>query len=321
MTTPPVAPPASHARPVQEGLLMRRLLCPIDLSETSAAALDSAAELARATGAEITALFVFPTVRAIGAEGGALPWPMIPDPGARSVVAKDVEEFVRGARQAGASVRARLEIGDPATEILAAADDMKADAIVIGTHGRSALERWVLGSVAQRVLRGARCPVLAVCSRRPHTPAVGPRPDGPILCALDLQEGSASTLRYALQLGRVTGRRVTVVHVIEDPWHYEEAALRAHVDWVGVRRQLVDDATDCLRGLLQAESTPGQPVDQLLGLGRPYRQILEFAAEQGASMIVMGRHGPGRPRGGLCGSNADHVMRAANCPVLTVRGA
>lgn len=311
---------AQRVREGSQGLRYRHLLCPIDLSETSGAALDVAAELARATGAEITALFVFPAVRAYAADATDGPASMLPEPGVRSVVSKDVEEFVRAARLSGATVRARMEVGDPAAEILAAAAETRADAIVLGTHGRSGAERWLLGSVAQKVLRGAHCPVLSVAGGREGAQASRDS-GGPILCALDLLDGSPATLRHALYLGRTTGRPVAVVHVIEDPWQFELAAVHAQIDWSGLRRDLEEEAVGRLRRVLLAECGTSADVERLIVSGKPYREVLRMVEEHGASVVVMGRHGHPGARGGLFGSNAEHVMRAAKCPVLTVCGA
>jgi nucleotide-binding universal stress UspA family protein len=69
---------------------------------------------------------------------------------------------VAAAREAGVRARFSLRVGVPAKEIIAAADEEKARMIVIGTHGRSGLDRLLLGSVAERVIRRASCPVLTV---------------------------------------------------------------------------------------------------------------------------------------------------------------
>ena len=69
---------------------------------------------------------------------------------------------VAAARQAGIRARFSLRVGVPTKEIVAAADEEKARMIVIGTHGRSGLDRLLLGSVAERVIRRASCPVLTV---------------------------------------------------------------------------------------------------------------------------------------------------------------
>ncbi len=73
-----------------------------------------------------------------------------------------LEEWAGGARAVGRKVRTLLRSGVPHTEIVAAAKDEHADLVVVGTHGRGALQRLLIGSVADRVVRTAPCPVLVV---------------------------------------------------------------------------------------------------------------------------------------------------------------
>jgi hypothetical protein len=90
--------------------------------------------------------------------------------------------------------------GDPAAEILSAAAAWQADLIVMGTHGRAGLERWILGSVAQAVLRNAPCPVLTVAGARRDEHAAVARDGGGIVCALELND-VGSHAAHALALG------------------------------------------------------------------------------------------------------------------------
>lgn len=73
-----------------------------------------------------------------------------------------VERLERMVRAHDVDVEVAVEIGDPADEILAYADDVEADLIVAGTHGRSGIERRIIGSVAERLVRHASCPVMTV---------------------------------------------------------------------------------------------------------------------------------------------------------------
>ena len=82
--------------------------------------------------------------------------------GARKWAASTLEQWVAKARAEGLNARSALRAGAAHQEIVALATDERADLIVIGTHGRGAIERALLGSVAERVVRLARCPVLTV---------------------------------------------------------------------------------------------------------------------------------------------------------------
>jgi nucleotide-binding universal stress UspA family protein len=136
---------------------------------------------------------------------------------------------------------------------------------------------------------------------------------------VDLAEQTTVPLKYALHLGRITRRPVCVVHVIEDPWQYEAAARLARLDWDGLRRQIRDDAATGLEQRIRAECEKSEGVERLVLAGKPYREILQLAEERDAAMIVVGRQEAAAARAALFGSTAEHLMRGARCPVLSVR--
>ena len=308
-TIPRKAKPVSGGapEPAVEPPQIRRILCPIDFSEFSLRAAENALELARLWSAEITVLFVFPALPADGAEETS----PLPEAGIRSVVTKDMEEFLRPAGTAGLTLRYGFRVGDPAREILAAASALRPDLLVMGTHGRSGFERWVLGSVTDRVLRKARCPVLTV-----SLPANGPDqvPAKRVLCAIDLSETSERTLAYALALASKAKAPLTVVHVVEGITE-ATAPVPYGVSQYGLR--LEAEARERLHRVLP--SSAGCPVEEVVVTGKPYREILRLAAERGASLIVVGTHGPDPVDRMFFGSTADHVVRDAPCAVVTVR--
>jgi nucleotide-binding universal stress UspA family protein len=129
------------------------VLHPTDFSARSAAALDLAASIARDRGARLFVVHVVPddSPPSGPAEGLAC----------RRLCLEKLDE-VRDRHSRGAPIEVDLRHGDPADEILAAADELGADLIVMGTHGRTGLGRVLMGSVAESVLRRARCPVLTI---------------------------------------------------------------------------------------------------------------------------------------------------------------
>ncbi len=296
---------SEHAGTRKEPVSIRRILCPVDFSEFSRAAVAQATVLARASGAEITALFVFPFVPPPVLDAAGVPTPAEPDMGVLSAVAADLSEFLRPIRKAGLRVRLRLKTGDPARQILDHARLAQADLVVMGTHGRSGFERLVLGSVTDRVLRKAACPVLTVS--RPAKGSEEPRPVARILCAIDLSESSTTTLAYALSLARSTGAALTLVHVLEGIV-------------LGSSRELLEaEARQRLREAVTADGPPPCPVAETVVAGKPYREILRLAAEREADLIVIGSHGRDAEDCAFFGATADHVVRQAPVPVLTVR--
>jgi len=143
---------------------IEKILVPFDLGEPAAHALDFAQKLAASFGASVEALYVVAYVP------NALP---IPELGAIPTVMPSVDELVEDARAqmhealAGEDTRHRylkktVKVGDPRAQILAHAAAEGVDLIVMGTHGRTGARRLLLGSVAERVVREAPCPVLTV---------------------------------------------------------------------------------------------------------------------------------------------------------------
>lgn len=146
---------------------IRRILVPIDFSEASRAAFDYAVELARSVGASIDVLHVWevPTFLAPGSAVvvGASGTPLVEM--VRAAAEDGLEKFVAEAAARGARVdESRAEPGNPASSIAEAARTGGYDLVVMGTHGRTGFSRALIGSVAERVVRHAPCPVLTVRS-------------------------------------------------------------------------------------------------------------------------------------------------------------
>ncbi|MGH7309792.1 MAG: universal stress protein [Candidatus Rokuibacteriota bacterium] len=144
----------------------QRILHPSDFSPASRPALAQAIDLARHDGARLTIMHVItPPVPIVG-EGYVSPtlWADL-DRQMRDHAGKQMRALLTRARQAGVRATGVLLEGPPADRIVRAARRLKADVIVMGTHGRSGLARIFVGSVAGRVIATARCPVLTVRGR------------------------------------------------------------------------------------------------------------------------------------------------------------
>jgi universal stress protein A len=135
---------------------VRRILVPVDFSETARAACDWACSLAAEHGAEVLLLHVFPPAAAFDPTGALLPEP----PGHREKLREKLRRFCPP--DPAVRVSHWLDEGDPAGAILRLAALLGCDLVVMGTHGRTGLSRLLLGSVAEQVLRRAGCPVLTV---------------------------------------------------------------------------------------------------------------------------------------------------------------
>ncbi len=136
-----------------------------DFSPASRAAFSQALRLAKATGGELTIVHVLPSPASLFIAGGYVTqdtWDLI-EGDLRARAGQEMDALVKEAVDAG--VRATPQFVDggiPAEEIVRAAEQDKADILVLGTHGRSGVMKMLLGSVASRVVAIATCPVLTV---------------------------------------------------------------------------------------------------------------------------------------------------------------
>lgn len=296
----------------------RNILCPIDLSDASVRPLAYAATFARWYDARLTVLHVVPTFDPMQVRSGPLGDPVrIMYPMPREAVLNELRRVLNAARLATLDVTLAAEAGDAVATIVNRAVAIPADLLVMATHGRSGFDRLLLGSVTEKVLRKGPCPILTV---PPHAPARAPGDVAftQILCPVDFSPSALQALGFALDLARQAGGAVTVLHAIE--WLAdEEPRAHAHFNVPEYRQHLVEDAQARLQALL-AEEPRGRDMENVVAIGRAYREILKTAAAREADLIVMGAQGRGGVELKLFGSATQQVVRAATCPVLTVRG-
>jgi nucleotide-binding universal stress UspA family protein len=301
---------------------IKRLLCPIDFSEYSGHALDYAAAMAGWYGATVTALHVYTEWPAVGMIPSFGPDAMPPvqlKAADREAVLQHMRTFV-APHARGTAIDVQLaEAPDVYREILAQAESLPADLVVVGTHGRSGFEHLLLGSITEKVVRKAQCPVLVV----PRRDVVGPEHAvhvKQILCPVDFSSGSLAALTYALSLAEEADAHLTLVYVEEMPPELAEHPALGSIDIDRIRAEAHADWLRRLRGLVPDGVKEFCTVDTTISEGRASRAILKLAAERKADLIVMGVQGRGAIDMALFGSNTHEVIRGAACPVLTIRG-
>jgi nucleotide-binding universal stress UspA family protein len=176
----------------------------------------------------------------------------------------------------------------------------------------------LLGSVTEKVLRRAPCPVLIVGKVKAASPG------GPlfrkILCAADLAT-SGPVIDFALSLAEENQAELTLLNVIESlPSETSGAKLYLAVPEIGpLRRELTEQSKERLREAVPDEARQWCEVKELVKVGAAWRAILRAAEETSADLIVMGAraHGPiGRM---FFGSTTSQVVSHSPCPVLVVR--
>jgi nucleotide-binding universal stress UspA family protein len=300
-----------EAAPVE----FRRVLCPVDFSDASRHAIDHATAIAGWYGSHVTALHVLQHPFAfeppiLFAERGGLK-----DLSAnRELVLLRLNDWMATAGSAGVQWDTRIDEGVPADCVLLYARFLPADLIVMGSHGRSGFEHLVLGSVAEKVLRNATCPVLTV---PPRASTVSKLPFKRILCPVDFSTPSIEALQVALSLAEEADAELTVLNVID--WPDDDTFLTETFDSPEMRQQLELQTARRVDALIPDDARVWSRPAAKVAVGKAYQEIVAAANETAADLIVIGVHGRNAFDLTLFGSTTNQVVRRASCPVMTIR--
>jgi nucleotide-binding universal stress UspA family protein len=297
-------------------MVIRCLLCPVDFSDFSRRALHYADALAVRYGADLYVLHVYLEVVPPAVP---LEVPNAPNGGsAREATIGALSEFAKGAGVTR-EVRRVARPGLPVQGILDYAAEIRTDLIVLGTHGRSGLDRALLGSTAERVLHKATCPVLTVPGAAPESVASDRPLFTHVLCAVDFSPATAPAVEHGFSLARDLGAKLTLLHVMEMLSDHDARTWAEHRVWqfVEMRRE---QTLEKLRQLVPDEARPQCQCCERVELGSAARAILRVADHMHADLIVMGPQGLSGAGPLVFGSTTQTVLRHAACPVLTVCG-
>lgn len=277
-----------------------------DLSPASAPALLRARELADRTGASLHLVFAHLLFRADADASGAR---------AESVLRLRLEQFAADTLGVPADdldvVLAVVRDVSAPEAITRYADSVDADVLVVGTHGRTGLGRLLLGSVAERCVGLAPCPVLAVPAK---TPLAAPGPEAPVLVPVDFSDRSRAAVAVGTSLAARYGAPLELVHVVRDAGPYPDLVP----DYVSLSDVDPEEGERARQRLLRL--APGASGVHVL-MGSPTRVLPHLAESIGAGLLVMGTHGRRGAAHALLGSVAEATLRRAPCPVLTLRTA
>lgn len=303
---------------------IKRILCPVDFSDFSRAALKYAVGFARWYDSAITVFHAY-EILVPAAFLGAHPSPFAVEPVSpqpqeiREQIVSELTRFSDSVQSSGVSLRLEVRACGPVQGILAEAASLPADLLVMGTHGRGGLDRLLLGSVTEKVLRKAQCPVLTVPPLGSGAPAEVPALLERILCPVDFSDSSMKALTYAVSLAQESDAQLLLMHVVEAlPMWDEEMVNRFDIS--SYERELIEDARARMRRAVPDQARTWCRPEELASTGKAYREILRVARERDAHVIVMGVHGRNPVDLMLFGSTTHHVIREASCPVLTLRG-
>ncbi len=283
---------------------LRKILCPVDFSDATAAAARWADSLAGHFEAEVTLLHVAPALDLEFAAAQPRPSQLLQIAEHRHrLVRQTIAQFPGGPPLARCTERMVLE-GDPAMEIARASKDGY-DLIVMPTR-QSGLQTWLtIGSVTTHVLHAVECPVLASVRFDTLYQIRG----GAVLCALDLGPQSRSVLQAAAGIARDLEAQLAIVHAAPAFGDALEDFLDAN--WRATLKTRLCQKT----AALQREAGAEGPI--IVEPGDPHRVVADAVQSQGAGLVVIGRGA----RDGLWGRLRAHayaIIRHSPCPVLSV---
>jgi nucleotide-binding universal stress UspA family protein len=288
---------------------MKKILLPVDLSNTAPRVVHQAAFLARHFQCEIILLHV---VTSLNYPAGVLE-------SGHEITERDLHAAIIKRAQKeldlllrpeldGIAVKRLLLRGDPAREIVQTARDEKVDLIAMSTRGHGLFYRLLLGSVTAKVLHDSECPVWIA------TQSGGPPGGGfairKVLCAVDLSPHSRNTVTRAAQIATEFGARLTLVHITSGVEIYGPGGPHVLPEW---KEALVGFATKEIAKLQQDVGTKSEVIID----SGDVRKLLNRAAEQAdADILVIGH----LPSGGHLGDNDSGyaIIRESAIPVLSV---
>lgn len=278
-----------------------KILLPLDGSGLSESAIPCAGALAQRWGAELLLVSVTEPFVPIGLG----PQPNIGLEMQDEVLTSTREylQSIASAQPENLPVTTRIVLGSAREELASTAEKESCDLIVMASHGRSGPARWLLGSVAESVLRQATCPVLLL---KAPAPEVGEFSH--ILVPTDGSEASQRVLTYIAPYlapnGRVTLLRSTGLSLQDRSQVIDTVALEKFL--LNLEAQLKELTLEGLE--LEYQVLDGEASDC----------ILEFAHKAGCDLIAMSTHGRSGFRRFWLGSVTEKVARQAECPVLAV---
>ena len=300
--------------------MFKKLLIPLEFGAPTEAIL-AEARLLGDEDAEFGLLHVLPSEFSLS----------LTELGQRELVLKEVEDWLSALEaefEPPGRVRSALAEGKTDAQILREAAEFSADCIVLGSHGRKGLPRFLLGSIAEKVLRASPIPICVVKATTPGAPTSSLER---VAIASDLGPSSAAATEVFAGLVDGTGARGLVVHAFSKaaawsaaplPAPYLEGAywgvtlqseeIEKHLHELRAQRE-----TD-LENLSTTLAKSGSVFETVLIDGEPWEEIANLVASKEIDLLVLGTKHPGVLERMTIGSAAEKILRSVDCPVLVV---
>jgi nucleotide-binding universal stress UspA family protein len=282
------------------------ILCPIDFSEFSLKAYDYAQSLAAHYSSDLLVLHVRYSFPAFYTD----PSYRETERKLRTDTLRKLKEFARRQTRTKVQPKCVVKDGIATDQILSFAELEAVDLIVMGTHGLRGVDRLMLGSVTEKILRKACGPVLAVRAPAHDFVSLGKNADPVnlqrIVVCTDFSDHAHRALNYGLSFAKEYNAELTLLYVLED--------ISRSAD----RESAVTRATKQLKESVPPRSPKPPLVKFLVRTGKPYAQIIDLASETQTDLLIMGVRGRGSLNSALFGSTTYRVIQLGPCPVLAV---
>jgi nucleotide-binding universal stress UspA family protein len=294
----------------QRLIQLKRIAVLTDLRKDSENMVRYAASLARWYGSELLLAHAFPHDFHVPIPAGPLPsWAASGLP-----PKQDAEVKLK-------SLVDRLNLGDLAPKamvreasigmILKEVDEYRPSLLVLATHGREGIRKWLAGSVAEEVFRRVQWPVLLLGPASSQAEAAPQKQFERVLYGTDLSAVSVAALQYAAGISHDHEAQLTILYVEPDPeqgFSFDRAIAEQRLqDWL---EGSIDGLSEMLVG-----------AHHVVDFGKPQMKTVEAAAKERADLVVLGARGLGAVSGvasHVLGGTAYEVICAARCPVLIV---
>ena len=282
-----------------ETLAIRHILAPTDLGDSGVIALRYARLFADRTSAKLTVLYCDPVIYPVDAVGPAATMLFVPTLEQEEQIRAEIKEHSDPIME-GHPYDALVQIGAPVPVILRAREELKADLIVMGTHGRHGWRRALLGSVNEGVLHGSPVPVLTVRDQK-LPGAAGRVAITKIVCPINFTDVAREALRYAAKIADKFNAELIVVHVVE-PDALEDVAAGA----------------ERLRAWAGPDVQGVYAYRELVLRGGAAERVLDAIDDAGADLLVLGAQHHLFRDATVIGTTTERLVRFASCPVMVI---
>lgn len=294
------------------------ILVATDFSPAAEAALQQGVWLARVSGARLTLVHTLPDLRKVVHYASAK--------AKLDLLYGEGKEFEREVRRpSDARLRQTIAalnapdlnieyetlIGDPAVEIIHAVQQEGYDLVLVGTRGRSAWERFFVGSTAKRLIR--KCPSAVWIVKPEHS-----GPPRAVLALTDFSEVSRRAVLAGAWAARQAGAALHLLHVI-DSSDVPDDLIEKLPQGGSLREEIREEARHRLEQFVAGLPIPPEQLRSHLSWGTPWKEIARLAQHEQIDLIALGTVGRSGVAGILLGNTAEKVLDTCDCSVLTVK--